>query len=243
MTLKETITLQDVLKIVRKHLLFIMSFTLFIALVTAFISYFILQPIYEAETQLLVNQKNTDQPYIGVQQVETDLRLINTYNIIIKSPAILSKVINKLDLDLTPEILMNQITVSSASNSQVVNINVEDKQADLAVDIANTIAGVFQEEIQILMTVDNVNILSVAKLDEEPEPVAPNKTLYIVAASFIGFILSAGFAIIVASLDTTIKTEQDIEETLGLPIIGLISQISDANNRSTRIASHKMRRE
>ncbi|QDQ01812.1 capsular biosynthesis protein [Lysinibacillus fusiformis] len=241
--MKETITLQDVLKIVRKHMLFIMSFTLFIALVTAFISYFILQPIYEAETQLLVNQKNIDQPYIGVQQVETDLRLINTYNIIIKSPAILSKVINKLDLDLTPEILMNQITVTSANNSQVVNINVEDKQADLAVDIANTIAGVFQEEIQILMTVDNVNILSVAKLDEEPEPVAPNTTLYIVAASCIGFILSAGFAIIVTSLDTTIKTEQDIEETLGLPIIGLISQISDANNRSPKIASRKMRRE
>ncbi len=200
----------------------------------SFISYFILQPIYEAETQLLVNQKNIDQPYIGVQQVETDLRLINTYNIIIKSPAILSKVINQLDLNVSPEILMEQITVTSANNSQVVNINVEDKQADLAVDIANTVAEVFQEEIQVLMTVDNVNILSVAKLDEEPEPVAPNKTLYIVAASLIGFILSAGFAIVVASLDTTIKTEQDIEEIIGLPIIGLISHISDGNNRRTR---------
>ncbi len=231
---KETITLQEVMKIVRKQVLFIMSFTLFVALVTAFISYFILQPIYEAETQLLVNQKNIDQPYIGVQQVETDLRLINTYNIIIKSPAILSKVINQLDLNVSPEILMEQITVTSANNSQVVNINVEDKQADLAVDIANTVAEVFQEEIQVLMTVDNVNILSVAKLDEEPEPVAPNKTLYIVAASLIGFILSAGFAIVVASLDTTIKTEQDIEEIIGLPIIGLISHISDGNNRRTR---------
>ncbi|MET4559103.1 YveK family protein [Lysinibacillus parviboronicapiens] len=232
--MKETITLQEVMKIVRKQVLFIMSFTLFVALVTAFISYFILQPIYEAETQLLVNQKNIDQPYIGVQQVETDLRLINTYNIIIKSPAILSKVINQLDLNVSPEILMEQITVTSANNSQVVNINVEDKQADLAVDIANTVAEVFQEEIQVLMTVDNVNILSVAKLDEEPEPVAPNKTLYIVAASLIGFILSAGFAIVVASLDTTIKTEQDIEEIIGLPIIGLISHISDGNNRRTR---------
>lgn len=232
--MKETITLQEVMKIVRKQVLFIMSFTLFVALVTAFISYFILQPIYEAETQLLVNQKNIDQPYIGVQQVETDLRLINTYNIIIKSPAILSKVINQLDLNVSPEILMEQITVTSANNSQVVNINVEDKQATLAVDIANTVAEVFQEEIQVLMTVDNVNILSVAKLDEEPEPVAPNKTLYIVAASLIGFILSAGFAIVVASLDTTIKTEQDIEEIIGLPIIGLISHISDGNNRRTR---------
>lgn len=240
--MKETITLQDILKIVREHLLFIMSFTLFVALVTAFISLFVLKPTYEAETQLLVNQKNIEQPYLGVQQVETDLRLINTYNIIITSSAILSKVINKLDLDMTPEVLMEQITVSSANNSQVVNINVTDKNAELAVDIANTVAGVFQEEIQNLMTVDNVNILSVAKLDQQPEPVAPNKTLYVVATSFIAFFLSAGFAIIIVSLDTTIKTEQDIEETVGLPIIGLISQISDANIRSTRIESNNLRR-
>ncbi|MFJ7950618.1 YveK family protein [Lysinibacillus sp. NPDC096418] len=241
--MKETITLQDVLKIVREHFLFIMSFTLFIALVTAFISIFVLKPTYEAETQILVNQKNIEQPYLGVQQVETDLRLINTYNIIITSSAILSKVINKLDLDMTPEILMEHITVSSANNSQVVNINVIDKQAELAVEIANTIADVFQQEIQVLMTVDNVNILSVAKLDNQPEPVAPNKSLYIVAASFIAFVLSAGFAILIVSLDTTIKTEQDIEEIVGLPIIGLISQINDAHNRSTRVQSRKVRRE
>jgi len=78
--LKETITLQDILKIVRENFLFIISFTLFAALVTAFISIFVLKPTYEAETQILVNQKNIEQPHLGVQQVETDLRLINTYN-------------------------------------------------------------------------------------------------------------------------------------------------------------------
>ncbi|MBU5253711.1 capsular biosynthesis protein, partial [Lysinibacillus capsici] len=201
--MKETITLQDMLKIVRENFLFIISFTLFAALVTAFISIFVLKPTYEAETQILVNQKNIEQPHLGVQQVETDLRLINTYNIIITSSAILSKVINKLDLDVTPEVLMDQITVSSANNSQVVNINVVDKQAELAVEIANTIADVFQEEIQVLMTVDNVNILSVAQLDKEPVPIAPNKTLYIVAASFIGFVLSAAIIIIIESLFIT----------------------------------------
>jgi len=145
-------------------------------------------------------------------------------------------------LDVTPEVLMDQITVSSANNSQVVNINVVDKQAELAVDIANTIADVFQEEIQVLMTVDNVNILSVAQLDKEPVPIAPNKTLYIVAASFIGFVISAALIIILESLDTTIKTEQDIEELVGLPIIGLSSQISDAHHKSTRVKSRKTRR-
>lgn len=231
--MQETITLQDVVKIVRKQLLYIMSFALFLALVTAFFSFFIIKPTYEAQTQLLVNQKNIDQQSrLGVQQVETDLRLINTYNVIIQSPAILSKVISRLHLDSTPEKLKEQITVSSASNSQVVNIAVQDKQADMAVNIANTVAGVFQEEIQVLMTIDNINILSVATLDDEPKPVAPNKNLYIVAAAMLGFIVSAGFAVLLECLDTTVKTEQDIEEIIGLPIMGIISKINDATYKN-----------
>lgn len=230
--MQETITLQDVLKIVRKQLLYIISFALFLALVTAFLSYFIIKPTYEAQTQLLVNQKNTDQALLGVQQVETNLRLINTYNVIIQSPAILSKVISQLNLNSTPEKLKEQITVSNASNSQVVNIAVRDKKPEMAVDIANTVAGVFQEEIQVLMTIDNINILSVAKLDDKPEPVAPNKNLYIVAAVMIGFIISAGIALLIECLDTTVKTEQDIEETIGLPIIGIISKITSASYKN-----------
>lgn len=210
-----------------------MSFALFLALVTAFFSFFIIKPTYEAQTQLLVNQKNIDQQSrLGVQQVETDLRLINTYNVIIQSPAILSKVISQLHLDSTPEKLKEQITVSSASNSQVVNITVRDKQPDMAVKIANTVAGVFQEEIQVLMTIDNINILSVAKLDDKPEPVAPNKNLYIVAAAMLGFIVSAGFAVLIECFDTTVKTEQDIEEIIGLPIMGIISKINDATYKN-----------
>jgi len=54
------------LKIVRENFLFIISFTLFAALVTAFISIFVLKPTYEAETQILVNQKNIEQPHLGV---------------------------------------------------------------------------------------------------------------------------------------------------------------------------------
>ncbi|MFJ7667694.1 YveK family protein [Lysinibacillus sp. NPDC097195] len=226
--MRETITLYDALKIVRKQLLYIMSFALFLALITAFLSFFIIKPTYEAETQLLINQKNTAQSPLGVQQMETDLRLINTYNVIIQSPAILSNVISQLNLTSTPEKLKEKITVSNASNSQVVNIAVRDQKPAMAVNIANTVAEVFQEEIQVLMTIDNINILSVAKLDDKPEPVAPNKTFYIAAATIIGFIVSAAIALLVECFDTKVKTEQDVEEKIGLPIIGIISKINDA---------------
>lgn len=192
------------------------------------LNYFVLKPIYKAETQILVNQKyeKKDQ-YPSSQQIDADLQLINTYNVIIKSPVILSKVINNLNLDSTPEELNKQISVSSTNNSQVLSIQVENPSAAKAVEISNEVAQVFESEIPRLMKVDNINILSIAKLDENPTPIKPNKILNIGIAAIIGLLLGIGIAILIETFDTKIKSERDIEEILDVPIIGSISAISD----------------
>lgn len=202
--------------------------------VALLISYFIQTPIYEAETQILVNQKSYEnQQLVGAQNVDTDLRLINTYNVIIKSPVILAKVIEVLVLDTTPEELMRQIEVSSADNSQVVNIRVQDENSERAVKIANTIAEIFKEEIPVLMHVDNINILFVAQNSEHPVPVKPNKLLNLIIAAITGFSLAMVLAYFLETIDRTIKTEQDIE-VLSLPVIGVVSNIEMPTRKKSR---------
>lgn len=229
--MEETISLYDIFKVLKKRIVLILSITIISTLAAAIISFYVLTPIYQASTQILVNQKTSEQQnQIQTTDIQTNLQLINTYNVIIKSPVILSKVIEILDLNTTPSALSNQITVSNANNSQVVNISVQDEQAYLAVDIANTVAQVFQEKIKELMNVDNVNILSPAELPENPSPVKPNKMLNMAIALVIGLMVGVGLAFLLEYLDTTIKTEQDVEELLGLPILGFVSKITDANS-------------
>lgn len=229
--MEETISLYDIFKVLKKRIVLILSITIISTLAAAIISFYVLTPIYQASTQILVNQKTSEQQnQIQTTDIQTNLQLINTYNVIIKSPVILSKVIEILDLNTTPSALSNQITVSNANNSQVVNISVQDEQAYLAVDIANTVAQVFQEKIKELMNVDNVNILSPAELPENPSPVKPNKMLNMAIALVIGLMVGVGLAFLLEYLDTTIKTEQDVEELLGLPILGFVSKITDTNS-------------
>ncbi|MFF2753491.1 YveK family protein [Psychrobacillus sp. NPDC058041] len=223
--MEETISLQDLYKTLRKRLALIISIMVLAVIVAGVISYFFLTPIYQASTQILVNQQKIEQQQFNTQDIQTNLQLINTYNVIIKSPAILSKVIENLDLNTTPAELTNKITVSNAQNSQVVNISVQDAESYKAVDIANTTAQVFQEEIQKLMKVDNVNILSPAVQLENPVPVKPDPILNMAIAAVIGLMLGVGIAFLLEYLDTSIKNEQDIEEILQLPILGLISPI------------------
>ncbi|MEK4424526.1 YveK family protein [Solibacillus sp. FSL K6-1523] len=239
--MEETIKIQEVVETIRKRLLLIIILLIITAGITAGISFYVLTPIYQAQTQILVNQNNnTNEPY-SRSQIETDIQLINTYNVIITSPAILNKVIERMKINMLPEKLKEQITLTNESDSKVINIIVEDSSPQQAVDISNTVADVFKEEIPKLMNVDNINILSVAKLSENPNPIKPNKTLNITIAAVIGLMLGIGLSFLLEFLDTTIKSEKDIEDIVGLPTMGVIGLIAKEKIKKSTFKSRKGR--
>ncbi|AQU80229.1 YveK family protein [Planococcus faecalis] len=225
--MEETISLQDLFKTLKKRAGLIALLTILAITIAGVVSFLVLTPMYETSTQILVNQEATEASQLTNQNIQTDLQLINTYSVIIKSPAILDEVSSQLDLDMSVEQLNSKITVATAENSQVVNVTVQDEDPALAVDIANTTAKVFEGEIKELMNVDNVSILSPAVLKENPSPVAPNPMLNMAIAAVIGLMLGVGIAFLLEYLDTTIKDQQDIEDILGVPMLGVISPIKE----------------
>ncbi|MER2036801.1 MAG: Wzz/FepE/Etk N-terminal domain-containing protein [Solibacillus sp.] len=240
--MEETISLHDIAKIIRKRLLLIIILMILSIGIAIGISFYLLTPLYQANTQILVNQNSGPEEVYSWQTTETDLRLINTYNVIITSPVILTPVIEELKLNMTPGQLMNQISVSSESESKVVNIGVLNSDPELAVNISNTVAEVFKEQIPKLMSVDNITILSVAKLSDIPNPVKPNKTLNIAIGAIIGFMLGIGVAILLEILDATVKNESDIEELIGLPVIGVVGFIVEEKEKRLSLFSRRARR-
>ncbi len=238
----ETINLQEIIKIIKKRLVFIIALTVISCAVAAGISFYAITPIYEAQTQLLVNQKgNADQVY-SMQSTDTDLRLINTYQVIITSPVILTPVLESLDLDLTTGQLAEKISVFSKTDSKVVNIRVEDPIPGRAVDISNTVAEVFKENIPKLMSIDNISILSSAKLSENPSPIKPNKLMNIAIGAVIGVMLGIGLAFLIEFLDMSIKSERDVEDYLELPVIGMVDLIKEENQKRFSLNPRKVRR-
>ncbi len=238
--MEETISLKELFLTLKKRLGLIISITALAVLVSGIISYFFLTPIYQASTQILVNQAKNDQSTYNVGEVQTNLQLINTYNVIIKSPAILDLVNDELKLGMSASELNEKITVQSEQNSQVVNIFVQDEDPAQSVLIANKIAAVFQKEIVDIMSVDNVKILAKATVAENPAPIKPQPLLNIAIAMVVGLMVGVGLAFLLEYLDNTIKTEQDIEKQLGLTLLGTILNMDDQvisdrrNNRTSR---------
>lgn len=233
--MEETISLQEILAVIKKHLKLIITLTLGAAVIAALISYFVLTPIYQSSTQFIVNESKQDGSHQGVQidssTIRTNVELINTYKVIITSNAILDVVVDELNLSYSPESLKNNINVSSEQNSQVVTVTVKNSDPHLATAIANETVRVFQQLIPEIMNVDNVKILTEAATSPNPKPIEPKPQLNIAIAIVLGLMVGVGIAFLLEYLDTKVRTEKDLE-ALGMTVIGAITSIDTSKVRT-----------
>jgi len=74
------------------------------------------------------------------------------------------------------------------------------------------------------MDVQNVQIVDKASTPANPSPVKPNKKLNLAIALVLGLLVSVGLAFLLEYLDTRIKTEEDVQRYLELPVLGSIAE-------------------
>lgn len=230
------IDIKKIFLIIKKRLWLIVLIIILSVTVTAIVNFFILTPVYEASTELLVNQSESDtETLYSYTDIQTDLKLINTYNVIIKSPRIIDIVISDYGIKLSSEQLIGKIKLSTVQDSQVISINVSDIDYGKAVIIANAIAETFQREIVDIMNVDNVQILTVAKDIANPVPVKPLPMLNIAISLVLGILIGLVLAFLLEYLDNSIKTDVDVERILGYPVLGSISIMENKNKKEKYI--------
>lgn len=230
--MEETISLKEIYEVIKKRFLLILVFVFGAALIAAVVSYFVLTPKYEANSQFIVNQGQQDtEVQYNVNDIRTNVELINTYNVIITSNAILQDVVEELNLDYSAGTLAKKLQVSSEQSSQIVNVTATDPSPAVAANIANTTVEIFQDKIPDIMNVDNVKILTTAEVAANPSPVAPNPTLNIAIAIVLGGMVGVGLAFLLEYLDNTITTEEELEKHVGLPVLGTVTHIDEKDIR------------
>ena len=231
----EEISIQEIFYILKKRSILILSLTAITMIIVGIISYFVITPTYEATSQILVNQLGKESNLYDSNEVETNVQLIKTYKIMIKSSTVLEKVKDELNSDYSVDELDKKISVTSEEDSQIMTITVDDESINSAVKIANKTAEVFQKEIADIMNVNNVTIITEAKVKGHETPVKPNRVMNLAIAMVVGLMSGVGLAFLLAFLDHTLKTEEDIETRLNLPVIGVISKLSKRTPEPQRL--------
>ncbi len=221
--MEETIDLSKLLLILKKNMKYLIILPIVFLALSMVITFVFMTPKYSSSTQVLVNQKETDNQ-IMAQQVQSNLQLVNTYSEIIKSPRILDKVSKNLKGKYSSNEISGMLTVSNQAESQILNIVVENESREAASKVANEIANVFSKDVSKIMNVDNVSILS--KADTKGNQISPQPLVNSVVGIFLGLIVALIIIFLKEMLDKRIKTEEDVAEILDLPVLGTIQDVS-----------------
>ncbi|MGK8515410.1 YveK family protein [Staphylococcus arlettae] len=216
--MKRAINITEISRIFKNYLLFIIILPLLSLVASIVVTFFLIEDKYVATTQLLINQKeNTHQ---NVQDIQSNIQLVNTYSEIVKSPRILGKVAKELKGQYEADEIKNFLNVTNQANTQVLNISIFHNDKEVAEQLANTVANVFKKEIPKIMKVDNVSLLSSAT--KTGHQVAPNVPLNLFIGWASGLLILCIIIFIKEITNKRIKSEQDVYDQMNLPVLGSI---------------------
>ena len=227
--MEETIELRELLDIVLKRKWLIIITLILSTTLGGIYSVFFVTPIYKSDTTLMVNSsKGINAGDLAASfdlgSINLSQKLVVTYGEIVKSRIVLEQVIDRLDLDTSYTGLLNRVSSRPVGSTEILKIEVQDENPEQAALIANTISDVFVKEVMRILKVNNVETIDRAIPLDRPINVKTN--LNIAIAMVLGAMLGIFLAFLLEYLDRTIKTPEDVQKHLNLPVIGTIADFS-----------------
>lgn len=216
------ISLVDLFKILKSHLVMIILFTVIIGLIAGVYAFLIATPKYKSNAHVMVAVQVSSGTNDSFDLVNAQ-RLLTTAGELISMPVVLERVINELDLNMTTAQLKNNLTINSSTTSFFITINYLSEDPVLAKDVVNTVIdeaiAFANENIPILE--DNIIRTSFANNGTYD---SPNKTLYVVIGLMLGGIMGVGVAFLKEMFNNTFKTKEQLEAAFGIQVLGVIPE-------------------
>ncbi len=219
--------LRDYLRIITKRA-WIIVLAMFITVASALIFSRLQTPVYRSSIQLYVWPARLDW---GLQQVIK--ALMRSYAAQIRSRETAGKVIDRLQLDITPEELLRKLTVSPIESDFLIQIDANDYDPLIARDIAQETAEVFVEKITVYMLdqdkQDRVDV-SIRDAAQMGTLYKPKWKINVLAGALFGLLVGGLVVFILEWLQSDIiRTNEDVERHTGVAVLGAIPLLATAS--------------
>ena len=227
----------DEIEIDLRDILFVLLDRIWIILLSAVIgavsfglyTYVLIEPVYQSQSMLYILTKSTSLTSLADIQVGT--QLTNDYVVFVTSRPVVDKVIDNLDLDMTYEEFVKNVSVDNPSNTRILKLTVSHTDPKMAQTIVNELSDVAASRVAEVMDTEAPSIADYGHLAEEPS--SPS----LVKNSAIGGLLFAlavmAIIIVMHLMNDSIKTSDDVEKYLGLNVLGSIPLEEGTNKKAT----------
>lgn len=227
-------TIADLLQVLRKHVVTVIS--AFLVVLVAVAAFTFLSPAkYTSTAELFAtytgqenDSQNSNEMNSGASYLSTQIK---TYPQLIKTQTILEPVIQDLSLDMTVSDLAAMVTATNPTNTFMVDISVEARDAKQSADIANSVAKNLSKQISSALYADGAGKspiqLSVVQQAQTPtSPSSPKVPLYLAAGFVLAVIVAVGAALLKDVLNTKVEGIEDAKSLTDSSPLGSIARAS-----------------
>ncbi|KYH34273.1 capsular polysaccharide type 8 biosynthesis protein cap8A [Clostridium tepidiprofundi DSM 19306] len=223
-----TLDLREVVAIIRTRMKLIVVITFVLTIISGILSFYVIKPTYEARTSIVIGkdvQKSSDG--YSSSDVVMYQKLIKTYAEIAKTSDVAIDAIKSMRSNLSDEEVKKEAAelqkaskITPQVDTQILDIKIQSKNPEEAKKMVDALTISFMKAAKKIYPKGHIEIMDTAKVPSKP--IKPNKKLNIAIAFVLGLILSIGIVFLLEYMDNTIKTEEDVEKLLKVPVIGNI---------------------
>lgn len=186
-------------------------------------------PLYTSNTQLFVSTAGTDDTSTAYQGNLFSQQRVASYAQLITGKELASRVIERLQLDETPQSLAADISAEPIPDTVLLNVSVSRPSATEARDIASAVGRLFTEMVTKLETPDGAPNSTVTVTITEPplaasSPTSPDPVRNLALGALAGLAVGAAAALLRERLDNTVKTPEQIADLTGVGVVGALAE-------------------
>ncbi|WP_294351578.1 Wzz/FepE/Etk N-terminal domain-containing protein [uncultured Clostridium sp.] len=222
------IRLDDIIHALKKRVKLIALITLVITFATIIAAFFIIEPKYKVNTTLFVGKEegsigdNKTKDYSS-NDIQMYQKTLDTFATIIGTNTFVKDSLKESKIDVPVNNVIKNLEVSAKSNTQILSISYKDTDPVMTSRILASIANRF--EVYATELIPNVNVKIIEEVVVPEKPVSPNKKLYIALALILGVLGGSVIAISIDFLDSTFENKSELEEALGVVVLGDIPNL------------------
>jgi capsular polysaccharide biosynthesis protein len=211
--------LRDYWPILRKRWPMILG-AVVVAVVASYLFTRLQTPIYRATVFLTVTPARND--YGQTLVIQNQLR---QYARQLQTDFLAEMVNDRLRLDLALDRLRSKVRVAAVAEDLLLQIEVDDPEPAKARDIAFQWGRQFAENHQNVEASKEPRDRIDVDLLDRPQPAVlnwPKRTQIVMAAAVLGLLLGTLLAFVLEYLDDTLKSGEDVDRFVGLPLLAAI---------------------
>lgn len=214
----EDISFIDIIKILKKRIVFILVITVLCAGIMAVKSIYFSIPMYQAYTTVVIVKGDTSIT-TDSQYTQSDLslyqKIAETYVEIAKSNLVMDKTAEELK-SYSPSQLKSMVTAVQNGGTQIIELIVKSSNKDVA-NIANVYRDNFIKESMRILPVGKIEVLDKANTSYQ---VSTNAFDNIVSAFLFGLLAAIGIVFFRNYIDILyIRNEKQVSNILNIPVL------------------------